>query len=101
MTEFRPNLTDSNGSAIFSGNASYLELVDGLVEARFDYDPPDSDIVERLPLQEVIELLEGWRTEVIRLDPDATKRLPPSSSTDRTRAPELGPQRNAPDHLAG
>lgn len=62
---------------MFSGNASYLELVDGLVEARFDHDPPDSDIVERLPLQEVIELLEAWRTEVTRLDPDATKRVPP------------------------
>lgn len=77
LNEFRPHLADSNGYAMFSANASYLELVDGLVEARFDYDPPGSDIVERLPLQEVIELLEAWRTEVIRLDPDATKRLPP------------------------
>lgn len=77
LNEFRPHLTDSNGSAMFSGNASYLELVDRLVEARFDYDPPDSDIVERLPLREVIELLEAWRTEVIRLDPEAIKRVPP------------------------
>lgn len=55
---------------------SYLELVDGLVEARYDYDPPDSDIVERLPLQELVDLLDAWRAEVIRLDPTAPTRRP-------------------------
>jgi len=74
---FRPHLSGSEASAIFSGNASYLELVDGLVEARFDYDPPDSDVVERLPLHELVDLLEAWRIEVIRLDPTAATRMPP------------------------
>lgn len=77
LKEFRPHLNHLAGPAIFSGNASYLELVDGLVEARYDYDPPDSDIVERLPLQDLVDLLDVWRAEVIRLDPTAATRLPP------------------------
>lgn len=77
LKKFRPHLGVSEASTIFSGNASYLELVDGLVEARFDYDPPDSDIVERLPLQDLVDLLDTWRAEVIRLDPAATTRMPP------------------------
>lgn len=63
---------------MFSGNASYLELVDGLVEARFDYDRPDSDIVERLPLLEFVAVLEEWRALVISLDPEARMRVPPA-----------------------
>lgn len=77
LTEFRPHLGDPEASAIFSGNASYLEMVDGLVEARFDYDPPDSDIVERLPLQDLVDLLDAWRAEVVRLEPMAPSRVPP------------------------
>lgn len=76
LKEFRPRL-HGEGNASFSGDASYLELIDGLVEARFDYDPPDSDIVERLPLQDLVDLLDGWRAEVIRLDPTAPTRMPP------------------------
>lgn len=56
----RPRPSDPEGSAIFSGNASYLELIDSQVEARYDYDPPESDIVERLPLQDlVVDLLDA------------------------------------------
>jgi hypothetical protein len=77
MKEFRPQLSSPEGSAMFSGNASYLELIDGLVEARFHYDPPDGDIVERVPLPEVIAILEEWRRVVIALDSDAPKRVPP------------------------
>lgn len=76
LKEFRPHLGISGASAIFSGNASYLELVDGVVESRYDYDPPDSDIVERLPLQDLVDLLDAWRAEVVRLDSTATTRVP-------------------------
>ncbi|WP_257423965.1 DUF6086 family protein [Nocardioides carbamazepini] len=78
LKEFRPHLGVSGASAIFSGNASYLEHVDGLVEARYDYDPPDSDIVERLPLQDLVDLLDAWRAEVILLDASAPTRMPPA-----------------------
>lgn len=77
LEEFRRAVSESDSPATFSGNMSYLELVDGLVEARYDYDPPDSDIVERLPLRELVDLLDEWRAEVIRLDPAATTRMPP------------------------
>ncbi len=86
LEEFRRALSDSDSPSMLSGNMSYLQLVDGLVEARYDYDPPDSDIVERLPLPDVIALLEQWRTAVINLDPNATTRLPPTRP-----AIELGP----------
>lgn len=76
LREFRPHLRVQEASAIFSGNASYLELVDGLAEARFDYDPP-----ERLPLQDIVDLLDAWRAEVIRLDPTASTRMPPPRPT--------------------
>lgn len=88
LKEFRPHLIDPTRSASFSGNASYLELVDGLVEARFDYDPPDSDIVERLPLGQVIELLEAWRIEVLLRDPQATERVPPPGRVIALGPPE-------------
>jgi hypothetical protein len=40
LQEFRPHLVSQQGTAIFSGDASFLELVDdGLVEARCDYEP--------------------------------------------------------------
>lgn len=76
LKEFKPHLNHPARPTILSGNASYLELVDGLVGARYDYDPPDSDIVERLPLQDLVDLLDGWRAEVIRLDPMAAIRMP-------------------------
>lgn len=88
LKEFRPHLGVSESSALFSGNASYLELVDGLVEARYDYDPPDSDIVERLPLEDLVDMLDAWRAEVVRLDPTAPSRVPPSRP-----AIALGPPR--------
>ncbi len=80
LKEFRAHIGIAEASAIFSGNASYLELVDGLIEARYDYDPPDSDIVERLPLEDLVVLLDAWRAEVIRLDPTAPTRMPPPRS---------------------
>jgi len=91
LDEFRRALSEPHRPATFSGNMSYLELVDGLVEARYDYDPPDSDIVERLPLQELVDLLDAWRAEVIRLDPTASTRRPPPRAAIALGSPTKEP----------
>lgn len=65
------------------------------MEARYDYDEPDSDVVERIPVGELVGLLEAWRAEVVRRDPDAPTRVPPARPAiamgrgwvSRTRSP--------------
>ncbi len=77
LRQLRARLEDLNESPLASGNVTYLTLKDGAVEVRYDYDPPDSEYVDRDQPSELIELLEAWRRTVIELDPQAARRLPP------------------------
>lgn len=77
LTQLRARLEDLSESPFASGNATYLALKDGAVEVRYDYDPQDSEDVDRVEPSELIELLEAWRRAVTEFDPQASRRLPP------------------------
>jgi hypothetical protein len=44
---------------------TYLQLQAGLVEARYDFDPADSESVDRVPAGEFVGLLAEWRERVL------------------------------------
>lgn len=77
LTQLRARLDDLSESPFASGNVTYLALKDGAVEVRYDYDPPDSEYVDRVQPSELIQLLEAWRKTVTEFDPQAARRLPP------------------------
>lgn len=77
LSYLRARLADLEESPFASGNITYLALKDGVIEARYDSDPPDSEYVNRVPAGELMELLERWRARVIELDPGADRRVPP------------------------
>ncbi len=77
LTQLRARLEDSRETPFASGNVTYLALKDGAVEIRYDYDPPDSEYVDTIDAEELIELLEAWRSRVLELDPEAERRIPP------------------------
>lgn len=69
---------ESGGQEPFaSGNTTYLQLRDGQVEARYDYDPIDSDIVGRVEPAGLLDLLTEWRRLVVEASPEAARRMPP------------------------
>ena len=69
---------ESGGQEPFaSGNTTYLQLRDGQVEARYDYDPIDSDIVDRVEPAGLLDLLTEWRRLVVEASPEAARRMPP------------------------
>lgn len=63
-------------AVIASGNTTHLLLNDGVIEARYNFDPPDSEDVDAVPSPELIKLLEHWRRRVLELDSDAARRMP-------------------------
>ena len=73
----RARIEDLDDSPFAAGNVTYLALRDGSVEVRFDYDPPDSEYVDKIQPSELIELLEAWRRTVTEFDPQAARRVPP------------------------
>ena len=77
LTQLRARLEDLSESPFASGNVTYLALKDGAVEVRYDFDPLDSEDVDRVEPSELIELLEAWREAVTEFDPQASRRLPP------------------------
>jgi hypothetical protein len=66
-----------------SGNVTYLQLSSEQVEARYDFDPSDSDSVDRVPVAEFLELLNAWRKRVLDESPEADKRMPPLRNVHR------------------
>jgi hypothetical protein len=73
----RERLKDGGSEPIASGNVTYLQLRDGKVEARYDFDPEDSDAVDAVPVDGFSALLQEWRRRVLDESPDADRRLPP------------------------
>jgi hypothetical protein len=73
----RSRLEDGSSEPFASGNSTYLQLQGTQVEARYDFDPVDSDSVDRVPAEEFIVLLEEWRQRVLDESPDAARRMPP------------------------
>lgn len=77
IAQLRERLEGGGQQAFASGNATYLQVRDGQVEARYDFDPEDSDVVDKVPADEFLVLLQAWRRRVLDEFPDADKRVPP------------------------
>ncbi len=77
IADLRNRLRHHSSEPFASGNVTYLQLSAEQVEARYDFDPPDSDAVDRVPVVEFLELLTAWRERVTDESPDADKRIPP------------------------
>lgn len=80
LMRLRARLEDSGVQPFASGNATYLQLRNGAVEARYDYDEVDSDLVNTVAPEEMLGLLETWRAEVLAVSPAADRRMPPPPS---------------------
>jgi hypothetical protein len=74
----RARLEDGSEEPFASGNVTYLQLQAGLVEARYDFDPADSESVDRVPVGEFVGLLAEWRERVLAESSDADRRVPPA-----------------------
>lgn len=81
LTGLRARLEDGSEAPFAAGNVTYLQLQAGLVEARYDFDPPDSESVDRVPAGEFAGLLTEWREHVLAESPDADRRVPPARPT--------------------
>ena len=79
IAHLRERVESGNAEPFASGNATYLQLRQGRVEARYDYDPPDSDIVSTVAASEFLALLVEWRQRVVEVSSDADGRMPPPS----------------------
>ncbi|GAA1591956.1 hypothetical protein GCM10009789_52540 [Kribbella sancticallisti] len=56
-------LEDSGKEPLASGNATYLQVRDGIVEARYEF-APDDDRFDAVPAEELLGLLRDWRRRV-------------------------------------
>lgn len=73
----RERMRDKGSQPFASGNVTYFQLKNGQVEARYDFDPEESDSVEAVPVSEFLDLLQEWRRHVLDASPDADRRVPP------------------------
>ncbi len=73
----RARVADGSDEVFASGNVTYLQVRNGKVEARFDYDPPDGDIFGAIEVPAFIQLVEDWRSRILEASSEAEKRLPP------------------------
>lgn len=77
VIHLRDRLENPGDEPIASGNTTYLEINHGMVGARYDYDPVDSDYVDRVPADELLDLLQAWRRKTLVESPLADERMPP------------------------
>jgi hypothetical protein len=70
-------MQDGGSQPIAEGNATYLRLRAGNVEARYVYDPEDSSTVDTIPADEFLTFLQEWRKRVLDESPNAAQRQPP------------------------
>lgn len=83
LAGLRNRLKYRSSEPFASGNVTYLQLSSEHVEARYDFDPPDSDSVDRVPVAEFLELLRAGRERVLHESPDADKGMPPPRTVHR------------------
>lgn len=80
ITRLRERMESGNTEPFASGNVTYLNLQGRRVEARYDYDPVDSDIVDAVPAEDFLTFLVEWRRRVVEVSPGAAHRMPPPST---------------------
>lgn len=76
LRDVKARLADSSDEVFASGNVSYMQVRDGKVEARYDYDPPDGDDFGVIDVETFIHLVEDWRSRILEVSPGADKRRP-------------------------
>jgi hypothetical protein len=77
ITQLVERLKDGGSEPFASGNVTYLQVRDQQVEARYDFDPEDSDSVDAVPADDFLTLLRAWRKRVLDESPEADQRVPP------------------------
>jgi hypothetical protein len=70
-------MEDGGSEPIAEGNVTYLQLRDGKVDARYVFDPEDSETVDAIPADEFLTLLQTWRKRVLDESPSADQHQPP------------------------
>lgn len=70
-------VADGSDEVFASGNVTYMQVRNGKVEARYDYDPPDDDNFDAIDVQTFVPLVEDWRSRILEVSPGADTRLPP------------------------
>lgn len=78
IAHLRERMESGNPEPFASGNITYLQLHGGRVEARYDVDPVDSEMVDMVDPVELLGLLTEWRRLVMAADPKASLRMPPA-----------------------
>ena len=77
ITRLRERMGSGSAEPFASGNVTYLLLRGSRVEARYDFEPVDSDIVDRVESEDLLGLLTEWRRLVLEASPEAAHRMPP------------------------
>jgi hypothetical protein len=73
----RYRLEDGGKEPLASGNATYLQVRDGMVEAHYEFGTENDDPFDAVPGEELVELLNAWREKVLQESACADKRIPP------------------------
>jgi hypothetical protein len=68
-------LDDGGKEPLASGSATYLQVRDGIVEARYEFGIEDDDRFDAVPAEDLLALLKAWRTKV--LEESADRRAVP------------------------
>jgi hypothetical protein len=81
VTYLEARMEDGGREPFASGNATYLQLRNGAVEARYEFDAEEDEILDAVPAFEFLALLRAWRERVLAESPAADKRMPPPTKT--------------------
>ena len=81
VTYLEARIQDGGREPFASGNATYLQLRNGVVEARYDFDAEEDEILDAVPADEFLALLRAWRESVLAESPVADKRMPPPTKS--------------------
>ena len=81
VTHLEARMEDGGREPFASGNAAYLQLRNGVVEARYDFDAEEDEILDAVPAHQFLALLRAWRESVLAESPAADKRIPPPPKT--------------------
>lgn len=80
----RARFSDHSNELFAAGNATYLRVSGGWVEARYDVDSLDEGPFDRIQVDEFIDMMEAWRVAVVEVSPNAPTRVPPPSGARPT-----------------
>jgi hypothetical protein len=77
LTYLQYRLEDGGKEPLASGNATYLQVRNGMAEARYEFGLEDDEEFDAVPGEELLALLTAWRQRVLQESATADKRVPP------------------------